>query len=133
MAKPGEGVVTARSASGSGRGGQGWSPGVTGDGLAQRGHDVDALFAGGVDVAADVQPVLGDVFAGQSSGNLLLRLCGTKIAFADVVRGPDWGVFAEAEHVVFAVAAELQQLTPGPLRGGVAGAGHPRHPRPRPP
>ena len=127
MVQPGEGVVGG-SASSSGRGGQGWSPGVTG-GLAQRGHDVDALFAGGVDVAAGVEAVLGGVFAGRSSGNLLVRLCGTKIVFADVVRGPDSGVFAEAEHVVLVVAAEFQRLTPGPLRGAVAGVGYPRHPR----
>jgi hypothetical protein len=58
----------------SGRGGKCGLPGVSGDGLAERGHDVDAVFAGGVDVAADVQAVLGDLFAGQASGDLLLCL-----------------------------------------------------------
>jgi DDE domain len=44
-------------------GGKCWSPGVSDDGLAQRGHDVDAVLAGGVDVAADVQAILGGTVA----------------------------------------------------------------------
>jgi hypothetical protein len=44
---------------GSGGGRVWWPPGVSGDGSAECGHDVDAVLAGGVDVAADVEPVLG--------------------------------------------------------------------------
>ena len=42
----------------------------------QDGQDVLAVFAGGVDAAADVEPVLGGVFAGQAAGDLLLGLRG---------------------------------------------------------
>src|SRR3977135_219999 len=88
-------------------------PGVSGDGLAQGGDDVGAVFAGGVDVSANVESVLGDVFAGQPAGDFLLGLGGPQVALADVVRGPDPGVEAEPENVVFVVTAELQQLPPG--------------------
>jgi hypothetical protein len=36
-----------------------------------------AVFAGGVDVAADVQPVLRGVFTGKAAGDFLLGLEGT--------------------------------------------------------
>jgi hypothetical protein len=39
-------------------------------------EDVLAALAGGVDVAADIEPVLGDVFAGEPTGDLLLGLLG---------------------------------------------------------
>jgi len=73
-------------------------------------HGVLAVLAGGVDVAADVQAVLGDVVAGQAPGDLLLGFQGPDAALADVVRGPDAGVGGEAQHVVAAVAAEFEQL-----------------------
>ncbi|MDQ3763262.1 MAG: IS3 family transposase [Actinomycetota bacterium] len=98
--------------------------GVSGDSLAQRGHDVDAVLAGGVDVAADVQAILGDVFAGQLPGDLLLCLGGPEIALADVVRGPNPGIAAEPKNVMLVVGAELQQFPSGTLRGGVARPGH---------
>ncbi len=37
-------------------------------------HGVLAVLAGGVDVAADVEAVLGDVVAGETAGDLLLCL-----------------------------------------------------------
>ena len=40
----------------------------------------EAVFAGGVDVAADVEPVLGDVVAGEAAGDLLLGLQGADAA-----------------------------------------------------
>src|SRR3712207_7256766 len=46
-------------------------------------------FADGVDVAGDVEAVLGDLLAGEPSGDLLLGLGWAQVAFADVVRGPD--------------------------------------------
>jgi hypothetical protein len=49
-------------------------PGVAGEGVVDAGQDVGAVFADGVDVAADVEAVLGDVLAGEPSGDLLLDL-----------------------------------------------------------
>jgi hypothetical protein len=92
---------------------KGWFPGVADDGLAQRGDDVGAVFAGGVDVGAYVESILGDVFAGESARDFLLRCGGPQVALADVVRGPDPRVEAETQHVVLPVAAELQQIPPG--------------------
>ncbi len=60
----------------SGWRGDRWSPGVAGEGGADAGDDVGFVFADGVDVAADVEAVLGDVFAGESTGDLLLGLGG---------------------------------------------------------
>src|SRR5437870_5644266 len=106
---------------GSGRCLAGWSPGVAGEGPVYGGHDVDAVLAGGVDVAADVEPVLGCGFAGQAAGDFLLRFGGPQVSLADVVRGPNPGVGGEAQNVGLAAAAELQQLASGALRGGVPG------------
>ena len=50
-------------------------------------HGVRAVLAGGVDVASDVEPVLGDVVAGQAAGDLLLGFERADAALADVV-GP---------------------------------------------
>jgi hypothetical protein len=44
------------------------------------------VLAGGVDVAADVEPVLGDVVAGQAAGDFLLGFQRADAALADVVR-----------------------------------------------
>ena len=60
-------------------------PGVAEHEPVQDGQDVLAVLAGGVDVAADVEPVLGGVFAGEPAGDLLLGLLGADSAFADVV------------------------------------------------
>jgi hypothetical protein len=49
-------------------------------------HGVLAVLAGGVDVAADVEAVLGGVVAGQAAGDLLLGLQRADAALADVVR-----------------------------------------------
>jgi len=46
-------------------------------------HGVLAVLAGGVDVTADVEPVLGDVVAGQAAGYLLLGFQGADAALAD--------------------------------------------------
>ena len=54
--------------------GQWWLPGFPGEGVADAGQDVDAVFAHGVDVAADVEAILGDDLAGQPPGDLLLGL-----------------------------------------------------------
>lgn len=54
-------------------------------------------------------------------------LGGPQIALADVVRGPDPGVKAEAEDVVFAVTAELQQVWSGMLCGVVPRPRYPWH------
>jgi len=49
-------------------------------------HGVLAVLAGGVDVAADIEAVLGDVVAGQAAGNLLLGFQRPDAALAEVVR-----------------------------------------------
>ena len=78
-----------------------------------------AVLAGGVDVAADVEAVLGGVVAGQPAGDLLLGLVRPQSGLADVVRGPHAGVGGESQDVGFAVAAELQHVQAGMLPGGV--------------
>ena len=45
-----------------------------------------AVLAGGVDVAADVEAVLGGVFAGEAAGDFLLCLGGADAALADVIQ-----------------------------------------------
>jgi hypothetical protein len=51
----------------------GWGqPGVSGHELVQDFVGGEAVLAGGVDVAADVEAVLGDVVAGEAAGDLLL-------------------------------------------------------------
>jgi hypothetical protein len=81
----------------------------------------------GVDVAADVEAVLGDVVAGQAAGDLLLGLERPDAAIADVVRGPDAGVLGEHQHVAAAVAAEFQQLAAGLLLRAVLRPGDAGH------
>ena len=49
-------------------------------------HGVVAVLACGVDVAADVEAVLGDVVAGQAAGDFLLCFQRADAALADVVR-----------------------------------------------
>jgi len=49
-------------------------------------HGVLAVLAGGVDVAAGIEAVLGDIVAGQAAGYLLLGLQRADSALADVVR-----------------------------------------------
>jgi len=44
------------------------------------------VLAGGVDVAADVEAVLGGVVAGEAAGDFLLGFEGADAALADVVR-----------------------------------------------
>src|SRR5207342_2516056 len=103
--------------------GQWWLPGVSGEGVADAGQDVDAVFAHGVDVAADVEAVLGDDLAGEPPGDLLLGFGRAQAAFADVVGGPDPGVGDEQQDVGLAVAAEFQQDPSGGLFGVAAWAG----------
>jgi hypothetical protein len=64
----------------------GRTPGVYGEEAAQDGEYVLAVFAGGVDVAAGIQPVLGGVFAGEAPGYLLLGLVRPDAALADVIQ-----------------------------------------------
>ena len=67
---------------------RGWrSPGCAGHELVQDVHGVVSVLSGGVDVAADVEAVLGDVVAGQAAGDLLLGFQRACAALADVV-GP---------------------------------------------
>src|SRR6266536_2062531 len=52
------------------------SPGPAEHEVVQDVHGVAAVLAGGVDVTADVEAVLGDIVAGQAAGDLLL--CDTR-------------------------------------------------------
>ena len=61
-------------------------PGPAGHEVVQGVHGVLAVFAGGVDVAADVEAVLGGVVAGQAAGYLLLGFQGADAALADVIQ-----------------------------------------------
>jgi hypothetical protein len=45
-----------------------------------------AVLAGGIDVTADIEPVLGDVVAGQAAGDLLLGFQRADSALADIGR-----------------------------------------------
>jgi hypothetical protein len=60
-------------------------PGVAEHELVQDFHRVLAVLACGVDVAADVEAVLGDVVAGQAAGDLLLGFQRADAALADYV------------------------------------------------
>src|SRR6266567_1828860 len=55
---------------------RGRSPGPAEHEVVQDVYGVAAVLAGGVDVAADVEPVLGDVVAGQAAGDFLLGFQG---------------------------------------------------------
>ena len=61
-------------------------PGVSGHELVEYFVGAEAVLSGGVNVTADVEPVLGDVVAGQAPGDLLLGLEGADAALADVVQ-----------------------------------------------
>src|SRR5271167_3897211 len=56
--------------------------------VAQNGESVPAVLAGGVDVAADVEAVLGNVVAGQAAGDLLLCFQRADVTLGSVVQ-PD--------------------------------------------
>ena len=56
--------------------------------LLQDFEGAGAVFPGGVDVAAAVEAVPGDVVAGQAAGDFLLGLQGADASPAGVVRGP---------------------------------------------
>src|SRR5260370_11987854 len=70
----------------SGSGGAWRLPGPAGEQAAQHLERPVSVLAGGVDVAADVEPVLGGVFAGEPPGYFLLGFRGPYSALADVVR-----------------------------------------------
>ena len=61
---------------GSGLAGNRGHPGVPGEQGVQDVEDIASVIAGGVDVAADVEAVLGGVVAGQPPGDFLLGLTG---------------------------------------------------------
>ena len=62
-------------------------PGITGHELVQDFVGTEAALAGGADIAADVEPVLSDVAAGQVPEYLLPVLQQVDAALADVVGG----------------------------------------------
>jgi hypothetical protein len=86
------------------------------------------VFPGGVDAAADVAAVLGDVVAGQAPADLLLCFGGDS-ALRDVAGRLYGRAGGEAGHVGFPVPAELRHLPPGLLLHGGPRPGHVRHRR----
>jgi hypothetical protein len=92
--------------------------------LFQDFEGAEAVFPGGVDVAADVEAILGDVVAGQAPADFLLGFQGADPALRDVVRGPHGRVRGEAEHVGFPVPAELEHLPAWLLLHAVLRAGN---------
>ena len=66
---------------GSGGGRDGWFPGVSGEGVVDRGEDVDPVLDGGGAVAADGIPVAGGLFRAEPAADLLLGLGGPQVAF----------------------------------------------------
>src|SRR6202522_4853060 len=62
---------------------RGRSPGPAEHEVVQDVHGVAAVLAGGVDVAADVEAVLGDVVAGEAAGDLLRGFQGPDAALGD--------------------------------------------------
>src|SRR5579862_1859948 len=118
-------------------------PGVAEHELAQDFVGAKSVFSRGVDVAAHVEAVLGDVVAGEAAGDLLLGLERADAALAkvvsrpdpkvvsrpdpEVVSRPDRGVASEAEHVGLPVTAELEHLAAGLLLHGVPRPGDAGH------
>ena len=104
-------------------------PGMPEHELLQDFEGAGAAFPGGVDVAADVEAVLGDVVAGQVPADLLLCFQGADSALRDVAGRPYGRAGGEAGHVGFPVPAELRHLPPGLLLHGGPRPGHARHRR----
>lgn len=86
--------------------------------VAQDGEAVVAVLDGGGEVAADGEAVLGAFFAGQSAGDVLADLGQPQVAFGLVGGGRHLQVEGEAQHVVLAVAQDLQEQ-PGLALPGV--------------
>src|SRR5450756_2543353 len=102
---------------------RGRSPGRAEHEGAQDVHGVLAVLAGGVDVASDVEAVLGDVVAGEAAGDFLLGFQRADAALRDIVRRPDAGVLGEQQDVAAPAVAEFQQLAAWFLLRAVLGAG----------
>src|SRR5260370_36200034 len=99
----------------SGHGGDGRYPGVSGEGVLDRGEPVDAVLAGGGCVAADGVAVAGGGFGSEPAADLLLGFRGAQVAFGLVAGGWDGGVGQEPQHVGLAVLEAFQQVQGGGL------------------
>src|ERR1019366_3699893 len=119
MDGPGQCGVAALALAFTERVGDGWHPGIAGEGVADRGQDADAVLSGGVDVAADRVPVPGGLLGAQPPGDLLLCLGRPQIALSLVGSGRDAQVNGEPQHVVLPVAQAFQQVPAGPLLAAV--------------
>jgi hypothetical protein len=75
-------------------------------------HGVLAVLAGGVDVASDVEPVLGDVVAGQAPRDLLLGFQRADAALAPNTLSNNVGRRSPAAATV----RELRKHDPGDHR-----------------
>src|SRR6266542_4078098 len=106
---------------GSGAGGDGRYPGVSGEGVADGGEDLVPVLGGGGCVAADGVPVAGGFFRAKPAADLLLGFRGTQVTFGLVGGGRDGGVGEEPQYVGFAVAQAFQQGQRGGLLDVLAG------------
>ena len=104
---------------GSGGRRDGRPPRGAGHGAAQDVYDVAAALAGGVDAAADVQPVLGGVLAGEPADIFCWVLTGRTPRSLTSLVGQTWVSWQKPQDVALAVAAEFQQVPAGVLGGGV--------------
>jgi hypothetical protein len=95
--------------------GDGWHPGVAGEGAVDGGQDVGAVLGGGGEVAADGVPVAGGLLRPEPAGDLLLGFRGPQVAFGLVGRRRDAQVGGEPQHVSLAVAQAFQQVAAGVL------------------
>lgn len=84
-------------------------PGVAGDGVAEGGEDVVAVFADGGDVTADAEPVGGAVGGAVAAGDLHLGFRGAEVSFGSVVGERDLCVVDEPEDLRFVGLEALQQ------------------------
>jgi hypothetical protein len=99
------------------------APRVAGGCGTQGDHEIEAVLADGVRVAADVQAILDDVLVGQQLGDLLLGPGGPRVTFTDVVRDQVRCFGAESKDIAFVAAAELQQVASGRLCDAATRAG----------
>src|SRR5208283_312362 len=97
----------------SGDGRDGWYPGVSGEGVLDRGEHVNSVLAGGGCVSADGVAVPGGGFRAEPAADLLLGFRGAQVAFSLVAGGRDGGVGEEPQHVGFTVLEAFKQVQGG--------------------
>jgi hypothetical protein len=97
------------SGRGSGAGGDGWYPGVAGEGVADGGEDVVSVLGCGRCVPADGVPVPGGFLRAEPAADFLLGFRWSCVPFSLVARGGNRGVGQEPQDVGFAVPEAFRQ------------------------